>query len=91
MAHTLETVMKQLGDEAQLVGGRVIVWRDGKHIDVGGLGMADSVFSLTEAGVALLDVPVAVKHAKSETKKGLKPAEVNASKGDDELNLDELA
>lgn len=88
MAHTLETVMKQLGNDAQLVGGRIIVWKDGKHIDVGGLSMSDSVFSLTEAGLALLDEPV-VKHAKPEKKGGLKPAEVNAPKGD-ELDLDEL-
>jgi hypothetical protein len=58
MSVTLESVLKQLGDEAQLVGGRIVVYRDGKHTDVGGLGMADAVFTLTESGKKLLgDAP----------------------------------
>ena len=68
MAHTLETVLKQLGDEAQLVGGRIVVFRDGKHTDVGGIGMADAVFSLTEAGKALLEDAPAPKAAKADKK-----------------------
>jgi hypothetical protein len=54
MAQTLESVLKQLGEDASLTGGRIIVYRDGKHTDVGGLGLHDGVFNLTEQGVALL-------------------------------------
>ena len=88
MAHTLETVMKQLGDDAQLVGGRIIVFKDGKHTDVGGLGMSDAVFTLTEAGKALLNDEPAPKAAK-----GLKPADKKADKASapqDQLDLDGL-
>lgn len=94
MAHTLETVMKQLGDDAQLVGGRIIVFKDGKHTDVGGLGMSDAVFTLTEAGKALLTDEPAPK-----ANKGLAPAgkkadkKVDAAPAEDEdlPNLDDLA
>lgn len=69
MSVTLDSVLKQLGDEAQLVGGRIIVFRDGKHTDVGGLGMADAVFTLTEDGKKLLDgAPVEKPAAKKEAK-----------------------
>jgi hypothetical protein len=91
MAHTLETVLKQLGDEAQLVGGRIIVFRDGKHTDVGGIGMSDAVFSLTEAGKALLEDAPAPKADKKADKKtsGLK-AEVAPANLED-LDLGDLA
>lgn len=89
MSHTLETVMKQLGSDAQLVGGRIVVFKDGKHIDVGGLSMSDSVFSLTEAGKALLDQPAA--KPKEDTKKGLKDKPKADDKLLDDLNLDEVA
>jgi hypothetical protein len=73
MSVTLESVMKQLGAEAQLTGGRIIVYRDGVHTDVGGISMADAVFSLTDAGKKLLGEdgePVPAKKAgkKAETK-----------------------
>ena len=86
MAHTLETVMKQLGDDAQLVGGRIIVFKDGKHTDVGGLGMSDAVFTLTEAGKALLDGEPAPKKAD----KGLSPAAKKADKKADKPAEDDL-
>ena len=54
MSVSLNSVLKQLGDDAQLVGGRIVVYRDGKHTDVGGLSMSDDVFSLTSAGKDLL-------------------------------------
>lgn len=86
MAHTLETVMKQLGDDAQLVGGRIIVFKDGKHTDVGGLGMSDAVFTLTEAGKALLDDEPTPKKAD----KGLSPAAKKADKKADKPVEDDL-
>ena len=71
MAHTLESVLKQLGDEAQLVGGRVIIYRDSKHIDIGGLGLQDGAFNLTEEGSALLDAD-ASQEAPAKTKNNSK-------------------
>jgi hypothetical protein len=72
MSVTLESVLKQLGDEAQLVGGRIVVYRDGKHTDVGGLGMADAVFTLTDSGKKLLEgAPVEKPAAKKVEAKGL--------------------
>lgn len=97
MSIDLESVMKQLGDDAQLTGGRIIVYRDGKHIDVGGLSMADAVFSLTDAGKKLLAESPEAAPAKTTTKKadkkaGLAPA--TAPQGDIlddlEINLDDL-
>ena len=91
MSHTLQTVMKQLGDAAQLVGGRIVVFKDGKHIDVGGLSMSDSVFSLTEAGKALLEQPA--EKPKAESKKAAKES-IKVPADDkflDDLNLDEVA
>lgn len=94
MAYTLESVLEQLGDEAQLAGGRIIVYRDGKHTDVGGLSMADAVFSLTEAGKELLEgesAPV-VKPVKKESKKAAPAAVVEDVINDvvNDLNLDDL-
>lgn len=90
MSVDLESVMKQLGDDAQLTGGRIIVYRDGKHIDVGGLAMADAVFSLTEAGKKLLEEPAAEKPKKETLKESIKK-KVGLSPADkDDLNLEDL-
>jgi hypothetical protein len=68
MAQTLESVLKQLGSDASLTGGRIIVYRDGKHTDVGGLGLHDGVFNLTEQGIALLGEAPAEEEPKSSGK-----------------------
>lgn len=93
MSVDLESVMKQLGDDAQLTGGRIIVYRDGKHIDVGGLAMADAVFSLTDAGKKLLaDAPVAAPAKATAKKADKKPAGLTPAEDDilGDLNLEEL-
>lgn len=90
MSYTLESVIKKLGEEAQLTGGRIVVFRDGKHTDVGGISPADGVFSLTEAGKILLEntaekveEPKGAKAPKVE--KGLKPT--TAKSDEDLLNV----
>lgn len=95
MSIDLESVMKQLGDDAQLTGGRIIVYRDGKHIDVGGLSMADAVFSLTDAGKKLLAESPEAAPTKTAAKKtdkklaGLTPSDADIL-GDLEINLEDL-
>jgi hypothetical protein len=84
MSVDLESVMKQLGDAAQLTGGRIIVYKDGKHIDVGGLAMADAVFSLTDAGKKLLAEEPATEPKKTTKKAGLTTTDKN------DLNLEDL-
>lgn len=54
MAHTLESVLKQLGEEAQVTGGTVLVYRE-KHVVVGQINNKTGVFTLTDAGTKLLE------------------------------------
>ena len=93
MSHTLKSVLDQLGDAAQLAGGRIVVYKDGKHIDVGGISPDDAVFTLTAAGKKLLEGEdgQAGEETQKKGKKGAakpaKPAEPETG-GDDNLNLD---
>lgn len=52
--YTFKEVVEKLGD-AQVVGGRIIVYRGGKHVDVGRVASETGVFILTPAGHELLN------------------------------------
>lgn len=65
---TVEDITKKF-PEAQLVGGKYVVWREGRNVELGGFGMADGAFSLTDEGIALLDT-VVVDEATAKPKKG---------------------
>lgn len=72
MSVTLQTVLEKLGDSAQLTGGRIVVLHNGKHVDVGGISMTDAVFSLTAAGIALLETIVPTEKTTKSTGKSTK-------------------
>jgi len=62
MAHTFESVLKQLGDEAQVVCGSIIIRRDNKNIEVSKYNVIDGGFVVTDEGLEVLDaVPAVVK------------------------------
>lgn len=52
MTHTLESIIKTLGKEAQVSGGAVTVYRGGKHISI--TKYEDGVFQVTPEGLELL-------------------------------------
>ena len=70
MAHSFESVLKQLGDEAQVVCGSIIIRRNNKNIEVSKYNVNDGGFVVTEEGLEVLDAaPVApAVVAKSTTK-----------------------
>lgn len=88
MSYTLESVMKQLGDEAQLTGGQIVVYRDGKHTEIGGVSLSTGVFSLTEAGKIMLGEDKPAKAAPAKGKKDAKPAEDSKDEELLDLNLE---
>ena len=92
MSVTLQSVLEKLGDQAQLTGGRIIIVHNGKHVDVGGLSMSDAVFSLTEAGKALLDgLPEDTKPKAAKAKTDKDPVKKESAKVDVDLgDLDSL-
>lgn len=78
MSHTVESLLKQFPD-AQLVADIVLLYRDGKHVELG--KRQDGAFNLTAEGKIFLenlkDVPVQekVEKPKAAAKKAEKPAE----------------
>lgn len=74
--HTFKSVVEQLGDEAQVTGGAIVVYRDGKHIEVGRVLPETGTFVMTPAGRQLLEVEE--KPAKKPSKKPAKKPEASA-------------
>lgn len=75
MAYTQAGVLKQLGKDAQITGGTIIVYREGKHIEVAYVRSEGGEFVVTDAGKELLEAtadkparaPKAAKAAAEET------------------------
>lgn len=53
--HTFKSVVAALGAEAQVTGGSIVVYRNGKHTEVGKVLPETGVFVMTPAGHALLE------------------------------------
>ena len=68
MAHTQESVLKQLGDSAQITGGAIVVHVDGRNVEVAYVRADGGEFVVTEEGKKLLEAP-ADKPARSSRKK----------------------
>lgn len=84
---TFKSVVDALGADAQVTGGTVIVYRDGKHIEVGRVSADTGSFTVTPAGHALLEAisgaePEAVEAAPAKSKAKTK-AKPTAEKADD--------
>lgn len=60
MAHSFESVLKQLGEEAQVVCGSIIIRRNNKNIEVSKYNVNDGGFVVTEEGLEVLDAVPAV-------------------------------
>ena len=55
MSHTYDSVMAKLGDRAELVGGVITVYENGKHTDIGRIDQTTGVFTLTAEGLLVID------------------------------------
>jgi hypothetical protein len=77
MSHTVESLLKQFPD-AQLVADIVLLYRDGKHVELG--KRADGAFNLTPEGKLFLEKQPeeAVAEAPKRTRKAAEPVEVAA-------------
>jgi hypothetical protein len=53
MSHTLESVVEQLGEEAQVGAGAVVVMRESKHVLVA--HTTENGFEVTPAGLEILE------------------------------------
>lgn len=70
MSHTFQSVREFFGERAELVGGVITVYENGKHTDIGRIDNTTGVFTLTADGVAMLDGAPAPK----STRKKAEPA-----------------
>jgi hypothetical protein len=68
MSYTLDSVIELLGDEAQVVGGSVLVREEGRNLEVS--TQKNGSFVVTDEGLQYLDALVAEKQAKKAGKSG---------------------
>lgn len=92
MAHTLQSILKALGKDAEVSGGAVTVFRDGKHIAV--TKYVEGKLEVTPEGEELLGNPTVttddgVEVIQAEKPAAKKPAAKKAS-GDTPVDLDSL-
>lgn len=79
MSHTVESLLKQFPD-AQLVADIVLLYRDGKHIELG--KRADGAFNLTAEGKIFLQ-----NAEDSPKQEKAKPAAKKAEKSVEQVDL----
>ena len=84
MSYTFESALKALGAEAQVSGGAITVYREGKNIAVS--KYTDGVFGITDEGLEVLSNPlittddgVEVFEAPKRAGKGFKPTDIEAA------------
>lgn len=58
--YTFKEVVEKLSD-AQVSGGRIVVYRAGKHIDIGRVASETGVFILTPDGLGLMNAQSVVE------------------------------
>jgi hypothetical protein len=71
--HTFNSVVDALGGKAQVTGGAIVVYHNGKHTEVGKVMPETGVFVMSPAGHALLEelagaAPEAVEEAPAKPK-----------------------
>lgn len=81
MSHTVESLLKQFPD-AQLVADIVLLYRDGKHVELG--KRQDGAFNLTPEGKIFLE---SVKDEPKQEKVKAAPAAKKAEKPAEQVDL----